>query len=146
MNALTRFDTQALNRALVGFDRLFDTFDSRFANQLNTNYPPYNVVKTDDDHYSVEVAVAGFKRDEITVEVDGDQLTIKGESSTSNESTARQYLHKGLSSRDFVRQFTLAEHMIVKGAEIQDGILSIVIERVIPEDKKPRLIDIVEVK
>jgi molecular chaperone IbpA len=146
MNALTRFDTQALNRALVGFDRLFDTFDSRFANQLNTNYPPYNVVKTDDDHYSVEVAVAGFKRDEITVEVDGDQLTIKGESSTSNESTARQYLHKGLSSRDFVRQFTLAEHMIVKGAEIQDGILSITIERVIPEDKKPRLIDIVEVK
>ena len=146
MNALTRFDTQALNRALVGFDRLFDTFDTRFANQLNTNYPPYNVVKTDDDHYSVEVAVAGFKRDEITVEVDGDQLTIKGESSTTNESTARQYLHKGLSSRDFVRQFTLAEHMIVKGAEIQDGILSIVIERVIPEDKKPRLIDIVEVK
>lgn len=146
MNALTRFDTQALNRALVGFDRLFDTFDSRFANQLNTNYPPYNVVKTDDDHYAVEVAVAGFKRDEITVEVDGDQLTIKGESSTANESTARQYLHKGLSSRDFVRQFSLAEHMIVKGAEIKDGILAITIERVIPEDKKPRLIDIVEVK
>ncbi len=146
MNALTRFDTQALNRALVGFDRLFDTFDSRFANQLNTNYPPYNVVKTDDDHYSVEVAVAGFKKGEISVEVDNDQLTIKGESATPNESTARQYLHKGLSSRDFVRQFTLAEHMIVKGAEIQDGILTISIVRELPEDKKPRLIDIVEVK
>lgn len=146
MNALTRFDTNSLNRALVGFDRLFDTFESRFANQLSTNYPPYNVVKTDDDHYSIEVAVAGFKKDEISVEIDQDQLTIKGESSTPNEATSRQYLHKGLSSRDFVRQFTLAEHMIVKGAEIRDGILTISIERVIPEDKKPRLIDIVEVK
>ena len=146
MNALTRFDTQSLNRALVGFDRLFDTFESRFANQLSTNYPPYNVVKTDDDHYGIEVAVAGFKKDEISVEVDQDQLTIKGESATPNESATRQYLHRGLSSRDFVRQFTLAEHMVVKGAEIRDGILTISIERVIPEDKKPRLIDIVEVK
>jgi molecular chaperone IbpA len=146
MNALTRFDTQALNRALVGFDQMFDTFESRFASQLNTNYPPYNVVKTDDDHYSVEVAVAGFKKDEITVEVEQEQLTIKGISQIPNEPSQRQYLHKGLSSRDFVRQFTLAEYMVVKGAEIKDGILSIAIERIVPEDKKSRLIDIVEVK
>ena len=146
MNALTRFDTQALNRALVGFDRLFDTFESRFANQLSTNYPPYNVVKTDDDHYLIEIAVAGFKKDEVTVEVEGEFLTIKGSSNPNSEASARQYLHKGLSSRDFVRQFTLAEHMVVKGASIQDGILRVEIARVIPEEKKPRLIDIVEVK
>lgn len=144
-NALTRFDTQALNRALVGFDRLFDTFESRFANQLSNNYPPYNVVKTDEDHYQVEIAVAGFTKDEVSVEVEGEFLTIKG-SASKTESTTKQYLHKGLSSRDFVRQFTLAEHMIVKGASIQDGILRVDIERFIPEEKKPRLIDIVEVK
>lgn len=147
MNALTRFDTQSLNRALVGFDRMFDTFETRFANQLNSNYPPYNVVKTDDDHYSVEIAVAGFKRSEITVEVEQEQLTIKGE--RSKDAAADEtvhYLHRGLSARGFVRQFALAEHMVVKGATIQDGILKVNLERVIPEEKKPRLIDIVEVK
>lgn len=146
MNSVTRFDTQALNRALVGFDRMFDTFESRFANQLNSNYPPYNVIKTDEDHYEIEVAVAGFGRKEITVEVEQDQLTIKGEHSGEKNSEAIQYLHRGLSARGFVRQFTLAEHMVVKGATIQDGILKVSLERVVPEEKKPRLIDIVEVK
>lgn len=145
MNALTRFDTQALNRALVGFDRLFDNFETRFANQLTTNYPPYNVIKTDQDNYHVEIAVAGFKREEITVEVENETLTIKGEKNRSEEDSV-QYLHRGLSARNFVRQFDLAEHMVVKGASIQDGILSVDIERVIPEEKKPRLIEIVEVK
>jgi molecular chaperone IbpA len=145
MNALARIDTQALNRALVGFDRMFDTFESRFANQLSSNYPPYNIVKADDDHYIIEVAVAGFKKDEITVEVDQDQLVIKGQKSeTVNTTTV--YMHRGLSARDFVRQFTLAEHMIVNGATIQDGVLQVNIERIIPEELKPRLIDIVEVK
>ena len=146
MNALTRLDTQSLNRALVGFDRLFDTFESRFANQLSTNYPPYNVVKTDEDHYQIEIAVAGFKKEEVSVEVEGEFLTIKGSSNTASESTNKQYLHKGLSSRDFVRQFTMAEHMVVSGASIQDGILRVNISRVIPEEKKPRIIDILEVK
>ena len=145
MNALTRIDTQALNRALVGFDRMFDTFESRFANQLASNYPPYNILKADNDNYIIEIDVAGFKKDEITVEVDQDQLVIKGQKSeTVNATTV--YMHRGLSARDFVRQFTLAEHMIVNGATIQDGVLQVIIERVIPEELKPRLIDIVEVK
>lgn len=145
MSSLSRFDTQALNRALVGFDRMFDTFESRFGNQLNTNYPPYNVVKKDDDHYFVELAVAGFTKSEITVEVERDQLTIKGEK-VRNEDASYQYLHRGLSARDFARQFQLADHMVVKGAVIQDGILRIDLERIVPEEKKARLIDIVEVK
>ena len=143
---LTRFDTTALNKALVGFDRLFDTFETRFANQLSTNYPPHNIIKTDDTHYQIEIAIAGFKKNEISIEVEQEILTVKGESETSNENTVKQYLHRGLSSRSFVRSWQLAEHMVVNGAEIKDGILTISLEYVIPEEKKARVIDIVEVK
>ncbi len=143
---LTRFDTTALNKALVGFDRLFDTFETRFANQLSTNYPPHNIVKTDDTHYQIEIAIAGFKKNEISIEVEQEVLTVKGESETPNENTSRQYLHRGLSSRSFVRSWQLAEHMVVNGAEIKDGILTINLEYIIPEEKKARVIDIVEVK
>jgi len=143
---VARFDTTALNKALVGFDRLFDTFESRFANQLSTNYPPHNIVKTDDTHYQIEIAVAGFKKHEINVEVEQDMLTVRGESEATNETLTRQYLHRGLSSRSFVRSWQLAEHMVVNGAEIKDGILTISLEYVIPEEKKARVIDIVEVK
>lgn len=146
MTTLTRFDTQALAKALVGFDRMFDTFEHRFANQLTTNYPPHNVIKTDDTHYVIEIAVAGFKRSEIAVEVEQDILTVRGSSETVNESGNRQYLHRGLSSRDFERSWQLAEHMVVKGAEIRDGVLTIGLEYVIPEEKKARIIDVVEVK
>ena len=145
---LTRLDTNALaqlNRALVGFDRMFDTFETRFANQLATNYPPHNIVRKDEQHYYIEMAVAGFKKDEISVEVEGDQITIKGERKRDEEAEL-QYIHRGLSARDFSRQFQMAEHMVVKGAVIQDGILRIDLEFIIPEDKKPRVIDIVEVK
>jgi molecular chaperone IbpA len=143
---VARFDTTALNKALVGFDRLFDTFESRFANQLSTNYPPHNIVKTDDTHYQIEIAVAGFKRHEINVEVEQDMLTVRGESEVTGETSTRQYLHRGLSSRSFVRSWQLAEHMVVNGAEIKDGILTISLEYIIPEEKKARIIDIVEVK
>lgn len=145
---LTRFDTNALaqlNRALVGFDRMFDTFETRFANQVASNYPPHNIVRKDEQHYYIEMAVAGFKKDEISVEVEGDQITIKGERKR-DEDADLQYIHRGLSARDFVRQFQMAEHMIVKGAVIQEGILRIDLEFIVPEDKKPRIIDIVEVK
>lgn len=142
---ISRFDTQALNRALVGFDRMFDTFEQRFANQINNNYPPFNVVKTSDDSYFVELAIAGFRKDEIHIEVEGDTLTVKGER-VRDDDASWQYLHRGLSARNFVRQYQLAEHMVIKGAAIQDGILRIDLERIIPEEKKARVIDIVEVK
>lgn len=143
---LTRLDTTALAKALVGFDRMFDTFESRFANQLTTNYPPHNIVKTGDTTYSIEIAVAGFKRSEINVEVEQEILTVRGSSETPNESTSRQYLHRGLSSRDFNRSWQLAEHMVVRGAEIKDGVLTINLEYVVPEEKKARIIDVVEIK
>jgi molecular chaperone IbpA len=146
MNAnITRFDTQALNRALVGFDRLFDTFENRIANQMQHNYPPHNIIKLDDNRYVIEVAVAGFRKDEIHIEVEQNLLTIRGVR-TREDGENIQYLHRGLSSRDFERKLQLAEHMLVKGALIQDGILSIQLEHEIPEEKKARVIDIVEVK
>lgn len=144
MNALTRFDTTALNRALVGIDRMFDTFETRFANQVTTNYPPHNIARTDEQHYYIEIAVAGFRKNEISVEVEGDIITVKGERDREEDTT--QYLYRGLSARDFVRYFQMSEHMVLKGAQIQEGILRIDMEFIVPEDKKPRVVDIVEIK
>ena len=144
MNALTRFDTTALHRALVGFDRIFDNFESRFANQINQNYPPYNIIKTGDNSYTVEIAVAGFTTDEITVEVDQDQLIVSGRK--SEQETESAYLHRGLAYRDFERRYTLAEHMEVIKAETKNGLLMIEIERKVPEALLPRKIEVLEVK
>lgn len=145
MNAITRFDTQALNRALVGFDRIFDNFESRFANQINQNYPPYNIEKVGENLYDVIIAVAGFEKSEITVEVEGDQLLIRGEKATAQDSVP-EYLHRGLALRDFERRFTLAEYMEVVKAEIKNGLLQVQIERKVPEALLPRVIEVVEVK
>lgn len=145
MNQLTRFDTTALNRALVGFDRIFDNFETRFANQINQNYPPYNIEKVAENLYDIVVAVAGFEKQEITVEVDQDQLIIRGEKSTE-QTPAPEYLHRGLAFRDFERRFTLAEHMEVIKAEIKNGLLQVQIERKVPEALLPRKIEVLEVK
>ena len=140
MNALTRFDTAALNRALIGFDSIFNDAERRFANQIQTNYPPYNVLKHDDDHFEIEVAVAGFDREDISIEVDQNHLTIKGE--LLKDDDASKYLHRGLAARDFERSFTLAEHIIVGDAELTNGILRVKLTRELPEALKPRLIAI----
>lgn len=143
MNQLTRFDTQALNRALVGFDRIFDDMERRFANQANHNYPPYNIEKIADNLYDIVVAVAGFNKSEITVEVDQDQLIIRGEKQAA-DGPAPEYLHRGLAFRDFERRFTLAEHMEVVKAEIKNGLLVVQVERKVPEALLPRKIEILE--
>lgn len=145
MTQLQRFDTSALNRALVGFDRIFDDMERRFANQISSNYPPFNIAKVAENIYDISIAVTGFEKDEITVQIEANELTVRGErkQSTSQEP---EYLHRGLALRDFEKTFTLAEHMKVKKAEIKNGILLIQIEREIPEELKPRVIDIVEVK
>lgn len=139
MNALTRFDPTALNRALIGFDRLFDDVERRFANSTN-NYPPYNILKHDENSFEIEIAVAGFDREDISVEVDQNLLRIVGR--RAKEDDAAKYIHKGLAARDFERVFTLADHMEVGEAEMTNGILRVKITRVIPEALKPRLIEI----
>lgn len=140
MNALSRIDTQSLNRALIGFDRLFNDVERRFANQVQTNYPPYNILKHDDDLFEIEIAVAGFDKEDVTIEVDQNLLTIRG--NRLKEDDASKYLHRGLAARDFERTFTLAEHMEVGDAELTNGILRVKLIRIVPEALKPRLIAI----
>ena len=145
MTQLQRFDTTALNRALVGFDRIFDDMERRFANSVQTNYPPYNIARLQENLYEIEIAVTGFSKDEISVTVEADKLIIVGENKETTDITV-EYLHRGLALRDFERTFTLADHMTIRSAEIKNGVLTIRIEREIPEEMKPRVIDIVEVK
>jgi len=141
MNQLVRFDTNALNKALLGFDNLFDNFEQRFANQIQQNYPPYNILKHNEDTYEIEVAVTGFAPDEITVEVVQNQLVVKGER-VEVESVDTQYLHRGLASRNFTRSWTLAEHMVVGEGRIKNGVLTIELTRVVPEALKPRVLQL----
>ncbi len=141
MTTLRTIDAQALanlNRALVGFDRIFN---DRFFESRHSNYPPYNIVKYNEKEYGIEVAVAGFQKEEITVSVDQDQLTITGKNMVT-ESEQKEYLHRGLAARDFEQTWTLAEFMNVVGAEIKDGMLKVRIERIVPEALKPRQIEI----
>lgn len=145
MTQLQRFDTAALNRALVGFDRIFDDMERRFANQIHSNYPPFNISRVSENLYDISIAVTGFEKDEIAVTVEANELTVKGERK-EGEQPEPEYLHRGLALRDFERTFTLAEHMKVRKAEIKNGILQIQIEREIPEELKPRVIDVVEIK
>lgn len=138
---LVRFDTSALNKALLGFDSLFDNFEQRFANQINNNYPPYNIVKKDENNYEIEIAVTGFFPEEIAVEIDQNQLIVKGERKREEENDI-QYIHRGLANRDFTRMWTLAEHMEVDAGTIKNGVLRIAIKRVVPESLKPRVLKI----
>jgi len=141
MNQLTRFDTSTLNRALIGFDTLFEDLERRFATQTN-NYPPHNVVKYDDDTYEIQLAVTGFDKDEITVEVNNNHLIVKG-SHVEVETTETVYLYRGLAARDFTRVFPLAEHIEVgDNVSIKNGVLKVALKRVVPEALKPRTLKI----
>ena len=140
MTQLRTIDTAALahlSRALIGFDRIFSDVENRA--QTN-NYPPFNIIKHSDVDFEIELAVAGFKKSEITVEVDQDQLIIRGQK-TYVES-GPEYLHRGLAARDFEKSWTLADHMEVDEVELTDGILHVKITRTVPEALKPRLIAI----
>jgi molecular chaperone IbpA len=142
-NQLSRLD--ALNRALIGFDTMFDTMERRFANQVSNNYPPHNIIKTDENQYEIQLAVTGFSKAEVSVTVENNILVVKGESMTT-EYSPEQYLHRGLATRDFAREFPLAEHIEVTGAKIENGMLIVTLVRNIPESAKPKVIDIVDVK
>lgn len=144
MSQMIRFDTNALNRALLGFDTLFSDFERRYGNQVNNNYPPYNIIKTGENSYELEVAVTGFSKDEITVEIDQDQLIVRGERNRG-EDNELIYLHHGLASRDFNRIWPLAEHIEVGQVKIKNGVLTINLERKVPESLKPRTLEIQEV-
>jgi molecular chaperone IbpA len=138
----------ALSRALIGFDQMFDQMERRYSNSVSNNYPPHNILKTGENQYEIQIAVTGFEKDEIAVTVESNVLTVKGEGAESvrHEQPEIVYLHRGLATRDFVREFPLAEHIEVAGAEIRNGMLIVKLIRNIPESAKPKIIDIVEVK
>jgi molecular chaperone IbpA len=125
--------------AFVGFDNVFDELD-RIARQADQKFPPHNIVKLTDDNqeYLIELAVAGYEEDELEVEVDDRTLTVRGE----HKLKGREYLHKGISTKKFTRNFRLSEYVQVVGADLKAGILSIHLKVVLPETKRPRKIAI----
>lgn len=123
--------------AFVGFDHLFDELD-RVARHANDNYPPHNIVKTEETKYLIELAVAGFARDELEIEVKDRSLTVTG----NHQNRGREYIHKSISTKKFTKTFRLSEYVQVNGADLKDGILAIELEVVIPEEMRPRKIEI----
>lgn len=138
--SLRSLDIPSIHKFAVGFDNMFDEI-MRTTAQTNTNYPPYNVVKHGDDKFAIELAVAGFKDGDIDVTVEKNQLTVKGEKAIELNEGA-EYLHRGISARSFVRTWTLADYVEVTGAVVQDGILTVNLERIVPEESKPKKIAI----
>lgn len=141
MTKITSFDLTPFYRNSIGVDRLFDRITSQIDATANTNYPPYDVVRVSEDRYEIRIAAAGFKQGEITVEFHEGKLVITG----GQESRVREeveYLHHGISSRNFVRSFALADYVEVKSAVMQDGILIVKLERELPESQKPKKIEI----
>ena len=123
----------------IGFDRTLDTL-SLLANskQQTSNYPPYNIRKLSEDKYTIELALAGFEEKEIDIEAAGENLTIKG---SKDKDASEGLVHQGLAARNFTKTFVLSDDMIIKGAALSNGMLYIGIERVIPDEKKPRKIN-----
>ena len=133
-------DLPTLQRHAVGFDRIFEELNRTFTNSRTDNYPPYNIAKLDDTHFVIEVAVAGFAEEELDVELKDGTLIVKGEQAKKENEV--EYQHKGISTRNFTRTFTLGEHIEVKGATVKNGILAVALELVVPEEKQPKKIAI----
>lgn len=123
--------------SFIGFDHLFTELD-HVAKHANDHYPPHNIIKTGETDYLIELAVAGFSRDELSIEVKDRTLTVTGD----HVSRGREFIHRGISTKKFRRTFRLSEHVYVQGADIQDGILAIDLKYVVPEEMRPRVISI----
>ena len=137
---MTTYDLSPLLRSSVGFDVFDNIFDSVFnLNESNTSYPPYNILKSD-NNYTISLAVAGFSKDEIDVSLQENELVIKGVARDQNEKI--EFLHRGIAGRNFERKFRLADTIKVSDASYEDGLLNIYLEREIPEHQKPRKIKI----
>jgi len=134
-------DLSPLYRSLVGFDRLADQLDAAARTEAASGYPPYNIERTGENEYRIEIAVAGFKPEELNVEVKENLLTVTGRKA-ANDGDAKQYLHRGLAERNFERKFQLTDYLIVEDADLSNGLLSIALKRELPEALKPRTVEI----
>ena len=131
----------------IGFDDMFEQFESMLGNgsmTMQSNYPPYNIRKTGKDKYSIEVALAGFNKKDVEVEFEDNLLTVRTKQvdKTQEKNNDGEIIHKGISQRQFARSFTIADDVKVNGAELKDGLLTIACERIVPEYKKKKLIEI----
>ena len=131
----------------IGFDDMFDQFENMLGNgsvSMQSNYPPYNIRKAGNDNYSIEVALAGFNKKDVEVEFEDNLLTIRTKQFNKSEEKNEdgEIIHKGISQRQFARSFTIADDVKVNGAELKDGLLTIACERILPDHKKKRLINI----
>ena len=141
---LGRLSFGPLHQSTLGFDKFFDDVEKLLSMDVQksiSNFPPHNIIKVDDTRYIVELAVAGFSKDEIDISVNEGLLTVKGEKENETEV---QYLHKGIGTRSFTKTLTIADTIEVRGAEFKDGILRIGLENIVPDSKKPRKIEIGE--
>jgi molecular chaperone IbpA len=134
------FDYSPFYRATVGFDRVFDLLDN-VAGQTATSYPPYNIEKAGENAYRIVMAVAGFAEAELNVTQKENELLVTGQTAAASEE-GRQYLYRGIAGRNFDRRFQLADHVKVTGAKLANGLLTIDLQCEIPEEKKPRMIQI----
>ena len=140
-NAIQQFDTNLFTPYAVGFDRTFDRlFDYATHQATSTGFPPYNIVKDGDYNYTIEMARAGYSKKDIEVEVAEGVLTVKSIKDVTDGDDSK--LYSGIANRQFTRKFTLSDDIVVKDGELKDGMLRIILERVIPEEKKPRMINI----
>lgn len=140
---LRSFDIPTLTKFGIGFDNMFDELMRVSAQQSSTNYPPYNIVQINDDEYMISLAVAGFGLDNLSVTKDKKFLIIEGkEYQSDSEKIVPNYLHKGISNRDFRREFQLADHVEITNAHLELGILSVHLKREVPEEAKPKAIAI----
>jgi molecular chaperone IbpA len=140
---LRSFDIPALHKFGIGFDNMFDDLMRVSTQQTTSNYPPYNIIQINEDEYMISLAVAGFGLDNLSVTKDKKFLIIEGkEYQSDSEKIEPNYLHKGISNRDFRREFQLADHVEINNAHLELGILSVHLRREVPEDAKPKTIAI----
>ena len=137
------FDFAPYRRSTVGFDRLFDMLESSSVGQGQENYPPFDLIRLDENEYRIELAVAGFKPDEIDITAQQNVLLVSGrKKDEAEEGKGNNYIYRGIATRSFERRFALADHIQVRAADMKDGLLSIELKREIPEAMKPRKISI----
>jgi molecular chaperone IbpA len=136
------FDFAPFRRSTVGFDRLFDMLENSTLGQPQENYPPFDLIKEGENEYRIELAVAGFKPEELDITAQQNVLVVSGRKKDESDEKGSDYIYRGIATRSFERRFALADHIQVRGADMRDGLLSIELVREIPEAMKPKKIDI----
>ncbi|MFC6198559.1 Hsp20 family protein [Ponticaulis profundi] len=135
-------DLTPVYRTMVGFDRVASMIDAASRLDGSQGYPPYNIEKTGDNDFRIELAVAGFGEEDLDIETKEGVLTVTGKTGATEDGEKREFLHRGIAERSFIRRFQLADHVVVNGAELRNGLLRIELQRQLPEAMKPRKIAI----